>query len=259
MTQLLGQQKELNIPFDSPTKDKELKIKIYQGDIEIKAVDRKDVLIRYKAIKSHLLVDFEQEGNGKAQGLKKISHNNIKLDISSHENKILVKSPEMKKKLIFYVEVPKAINIHVDYGFGGTTRIDHVIGNVNVESNAGDIFATHIIGIVNASTNDGDITVSFDQIPQAKTMLMTNVSGDLDISIPSTYQTNLKLKTVLGDIYSAFDVLMQERPETEVEKEKEEYFEFSHANTWSVGKLNGGGPELIIKTQGGNIYLRKNK
>lgn len=254
---LIGQEKEVVVPFDSPSVEKELKIRIYQGDIHIKAVDRKDVLIKYSTQQNNLHEDKRNDFDERTKGLTKITHSNTRVDISSNNNKIFVKSSEYKKDLIFAIEVPKEINVHVHYNFGGETQIENVIGNINVESNAGDIIAKNITGLVNASTNDGDITVSFDKIPVAKTMLLTNVSGHLDISLPADYAANVKLKTVLGEIYTGFDLDLKERPETEEEKEKTQYFEFSHTNNWSIGKLNGGGPEIMMKTQSGNIYIRK--
>ena len=28
---------------------------------------------------------------------------------------------------------------------------------------------------------------------------------------------------------------------------------------WIIGKINGGGPEVLMKNMNGNIYVRKNK
>lgn len=253
-----AQEKEVLIPFDEQGAKKEINIWIYQGDIQVLGKDRKDVLLKYEAKESKLHGDFESFGDEKAKGLKKISHNNADLDISSSGNVVLIKSKEWKKDLKFYVEVPREIDLFIHYGFGGLVEVEGLLGNVNVESNSGDIFAKNIKGLVNASTNDGDITVSFAGIPDAKSMILSNVSGDIDVSLPAEYKSLLKLKTILGSIYSGFDLNFYEKEESSSDTGKvEEQFKLSPANKWSYAKLNGGGPVLTIQTKGGNIYLRK--
>lgn len=255
---LKAQEKEVLIPFDQAGGKKQLNIRIYEGDIKVVAKDRKDVLLTYEARESNLQGDIDGMVDQKAKGLKKISHNNADIHISSTNNGVLIKSKEWKKDLKFYVEVPQEIDVFIHYGFGGLTEVEGVVGNVNVESNSGDIFARNIKGLVNASTNDGDVTISFAGIPEAKSMIISNVSGDIDVSLPADYKSLLKLKTILGSIYTGFDLDFYEKEEDEADKGKvEEQFKFSPANKWSYAKLNGGGPALTIQTQGGNIYLRK--
>ncbi|MEM8891169.1 MAG: hypothetical protein AAGD28_24540, partial [Bacteroidota bacterium] len=133
-----AQEKEVLVPFEDQGAKKELHIWIYQGDIKVLGKERKDVLLKYEALESKLHGDGASFGDEKAKGLKKISHNNADLDISSANNVVLIKSKEWKKDLKFYVEVPREIDLLIHYGFGGLTEVEGLVGNVNVESNSGD-------------------------------------------------------------------------------------------------------------------------
>ena len=106
-----AQEKEVLIPFENQGAKKELHIWIYQGDIKVLGKERKDVLLKYEALESKLHGDGASFGDEKAKGLKKISHNNADLDISSSNNVILLKSKEWKSSIAKFInQFP--VNIH---------------------------------------------------------------------------------------------------------------------------------------------------
>ena len=53
-------------------------------------------------------------------------------------------------------------------------------------------------GIVNASTSAGEIKIEFEDIPDPKSMIITNHTGDIDLTLPSSYKADLKMKNQLG-------------------------------------------------------------
>ena len=81
--------------------------------------------------------------------------------------------------------------------------------------------------------------------------------SEIDVSLPAEYAASLKMKTDWGDIYSDLEITTQEvKPEFKKDDSGKGFKMFS--DSWTYGTINGGGPELTLKTQMGSIYLRKN-
>jgi DUF4097 and DUF4098 domain-containing protein YvlB len=78
-------------------------------------------------------------------------------------------------------------------------------------------------------------------------LAFSNVMGIIDVSFPATLKVNAKFQTEFGEIRSGFTIV-REPPDTKPA---------ATVNKKAFGKINGGGPEIFIKTVGGNIFVRK--
>ena len=252
---IFAQSEEVAIPFADATSDKELHVKIFQGDITIKGTNRKDVLVTYEVI------DKEKESTPVTedkQGLKKISGGNLDLEMTSNSNVAKIKSHNWNRSIRLSIEVPTNIQLNIQKNIGGNISIADISGDVNIENNVGNIETENISGIVSASTNAGDIKCHFKEILNAQNMLFTSTTGKIDLSLPPQFAADLKLKTDMGDIYSDLDLQIVKKESEPETKDDAGNFRFLHSD-YTYATVNGGGPELTIKSKLGNIYLRTSK
>ncbi len=248
------EMKEVVIPFGDTNGQKQLKMRIFTGNIIIKGTDRKDILVKYRNSDS-AQKPVEDESS---KGLKKISGSNFELEMGSENNFAYIKSEAVHTHLEFEILVPKKIDLNIHKQIGEEIIIDNISGIINVENNVGNITITNVSGIVNASTNAGSLVIGFNKVTANKAMLFNNTAGEIDITLPSNHQATLKMKTQMGEIYSDLDIVIQPNTPSEESSNSENGFRYLNDN-WTHATLNGGGSEIILKSKVGNIYLRKSK
>ena len=61
----------------------------------------------------------------------------------------------------------------------------------------------------------------------------------------------------MGDIFSDFDMAVEKGPKQVVTAKSGTYR--INQDSWTYGKVNGGGPEITLKSLQGNLYIRKAK
>jgi len=122
----------------------------------------------------------------------------------------------------------------------GDIRVGSVGGDLVAETSDGNIEVKDIKGDLEAKTSDGDIEVTFAESPEGACQLKTS-DGNIRVRLVEDATVELDARTGDGRIYSEFP--MSERGE-----KREGVLR---------GKINGGGPELYLKTSDGDIDLKK--
>jgi hypothetical protein len=89
-------------------------------------------------------------------------------------------------------------------------------------------------------------------------MAFTTLHGDVDISFPGNTKFNTKIKSDRGDIFTDFDMTVDNSKPKVEQKSSSGTYRVS-IDEWVYGKINGGGPEMLFKNMHGNIYIRKSK
>ena len=102
----------------------------------------------------------------------------------------------------------------------------------------------------------GDVSVVFTSAMVAAPMAFSTLNGDVDVTLPASLKANVRLRSDNGEIYSDFDIAMdQVKPDIEEQREGGKYrLVVSREMT---GRIQGGGPELFLKTFNGDILLRR--
>jgi DUF4097 and DUF4098 domain-containing protein YvlB len=109
-----------------------------------------------------------------------------------------------------------------------------------------------------ANTVNGDVIVGFNTVDPHAAMAFSTLNGKVDVSFPADLKANVKLQAEQGDVYSDFDVDIDKGPH-KVEKSTEDHMYRITIDDWVYGKINGGGPEIMMKTTNGSVYVRKGK
>jgi DUF4097 and DUF4098 domain-containing protein YvlB len=87
-------------------------------------------------------------------------------------------------------------------------------------------------------------------------MAFSTLNGDVRVTLPADTKANLKLKSDNGDVFSDFDIDIDKTP-SKIDKVTEPGMYKIKKDDWVYGKINGGGPEMIMKNMMGDIYVKK--
>lgn len=122
--------------------------------------------------------------------------------------------------------------------------IKNMKGEIEVQ-NCHSITLEQISGPVVLATIAGNIDITFATVNTQKPFSITSVSGEIDVTLPSSLGADIEMGTVTGNMFSDFDFNNSEKNVRQVGG--------SNLNT----RINGGGVKFNIVTVSGNIYLRK--
>lgn len=123
---------------------------------------------------------------------------------------------------------------------GGSVTIERAKGEVVAKTSGGSIRVEEVMGAIEATTSGGTVTAHISRQPKARCYLKTS-GGSVKVYLAEDIAVNLDAKTSGGHVETDFPVTIQGK----ISKRSLQ------------AKINGGGPELVLKTSGGSIYLRK--
>ncbi len=241
---------DITVPFSNPGQRGKVVVDIKLGPITVKGSGRQDVLVRYRNPEGDG-VKLEEAGDG----LKRISGGAVSLEILEHDNKVDIESSNWQKALEIYVEVPRGVDLELSTYNDGKIVVENIEGEVVVESYNGPITAENISGTLVADTYNGDIKVAFDRVTPDAPLAFTTYNGDVDVTFPANFRGSFKLRSERGEILTGFDMELSQ-PEVK-QKETGKGWKKTFIDGWITGKVNGGGPEVTMKTYNGDIYIRK--
>ena len=202
----------------------------------------------------------------------------------------------IKLKIDFQVTVPRQYNVNLKTGSSGNIRTDDIGGELKAESDYGDIQLGNIAGSVSAKTgSSGDITLEgcqsrVEAISDYGDIQLGNIAGSVSAKTGSSGNIGvsnvggeLKAKTDYGDIRaqmtkrftrpwtlqtsSSGEIIVILLPNVAIDVDARTSSSGSVSSDFRVqgsisensikGTINGGGPLLKMRTDYGDIYLRK--
>ena len=123
---------------------------------------------------------------------------------------------------------------------GGSIKIGEVDGEVIAKTSGGSIKVNEVHGTIDASTSGGSVTAKISEQPKSDCRLTTS-GGSVNVYLADNIAVDLDAKTSAGSVYTDFDVTVRGKLK----------------KTSVRGKINGGGPELYLRTSGGSIYINE--
>jgi DUF4097 and DUF4098 domain-containing protein YvlB len=123
---------------------------------------------------------------------------------------------------------------------GGSINITRVKGEVNARTSGGSINIDEIMGMIDASTSGGSVSARIIGQPKDDCRLTTS-GGSVNVYLDKNVNLYVDAKTSNGYVDTDFPITVRGK----LKKSKLQ------------GKINDGGPELYLRTSGGNIYLNE--
>lgn len=121
---------------------------------------------------------------------------------------------------------------------GGSIRIEKAMSEVKAYTSGGSISVEEIQASIDAKTSGGSVSIYLSQQPENDCRLKTS-GGSVNLSMGSDIGIDIDAKTSSGKVKSDFSI------SGEVNKRS------------ARGKINGGGPEIYLRTSGGDIVISK--
>lgn len=123
---------------------------------------------------------------------------------------------------------------------GGSITLGRVSGEVYARTSGGDIKITDAAGRVDASTSGGTIRAQISRQPAGDSKLSTS-GGGVVVTLAPSIAVDLDAHASGGGVSSDVPITVQGKQDDDS----------------LVGKINGGGPKLVLRSSGGGVRVRK--
>lgn len=242
---------EVEIPLSRPGQRGTLDFESKNGRVKITGYD--GTTVKVKMIKYGKKVDKSDSQNG----MRLISNGGFNFEASERDNVVKIENEGHGSRVDFEIQVPKSFDLKVEAYNNGHIEIDGISGELDIESYNGPITLTNISGSASASTYNGAVKVLFSKVTPDVPMSFETYNGNVDITVPYGTKFSTKMKTN-RDIFTDFEAFDLSQPQPTRNKDERRGGYSIKFENWVQGNLNGGGPEVTMKTRNGNIYIRKN-
>jgi DUF4097 and DUF4098 domain-containing protein YvlB len=244
-------KEQLVVPLSEPGKPFKLEAHLVDGSITVNGYEGKDIIVEvFTSDKRH-----EEHGTG----MHRINNgNNADVQAEEHNNEVVIHGTAGRAANLL-IKVPMNEG---SFKFGtvnnGNISGSNLNGDLEVSNVNGGIKLTNISGSVVANTINGNVIVTFKSIDPKAAMAYSTLNGNVDVTFPASLKANVKLKSDRGDVFTDFDVAT-DMHKPEVAKSNGKGMYSLKIEDWVYGTINGGGPQLLMKTTFGNLYIRRAK
>lgn len=245
------------VPFSDPSRPGFLEADLINGSITVTGYDGKEAVIEARTRSKKISRGHSERT---PDGMIRLNITSTGLTVEEEHNKMSVGAASHFRTIDLDIKVPVKTSLNIRTINNGDIFIDNIEGEIEVNNVNGEIKVLNVSGNVLSNTTNGDVTVSFKEITPAKPMSFVSFNGDVDVTFPGQIKADVKIKTEHGDIFSDFDIKLEERAKMIKEDSRKEGGKFKlHIESAMYGKINGGGPEYHFSTFNGTIYIRKKK
>jgi DUF4097 and DUF4098 domain-containing protein YvlB len=245
---------QLVVPLSDPGKPYKLNAHLINGSITLVSYEGKDIVVDAQS-------GEEKSGRAKeTNGMRRLSPaNNLDITAEENNNQVNIHSSVGNKNINLTIKVPQSeVTLKLSTVNNGNISASNVNGDLEITNVNGSIKLTNVSGSVVANTVNGEVKVSFKTIDIKAAMAFSTLNGNVDVTFPATLKANVKLKSDRGDIYTDFDVVTAQQKPAVSRSNKAGMYNLK-IDDWVYGKIDGGGPEILMKNMNGNIYIRKAK
>ena len=240
----LRAQQDYKIPVQN-TKEGKLTLNDFPNDLPVEGYSGSEIIITS---------DMDTKVPDRAKGLQPVyagGTDNTGMAVAVEKNGSAVTLQcllPITKSGNYKIKVPDNFSIEIDNdcGHSGNVTVENMKGEVAVKNCQG-IKVNNVSGPLVLSTISGNININFAALAKDRTISLASISGEIDVTVPSTAGVDLEMENISGNIYSDFDFPSDDKKMRRI-----------GGNTINTS-LNGGGADLKITNVSGNIYFRKGK
>jgi hypothetical protein len=260
------------VSFSDPSRPGLLHLALVTGTIVVKGADVKDVTIETHA--RHPDADAEHshgpehwrfhrpgqpdDPEEESRGLHRLTQQPA-LTVEEQDNRMSVSAPSFNRPADLEIQVPRRTSLELSTVNGGDIHVEGVDGELEVSNVNGAITLAAVGGSVVAHTVNGKVTAALTRVSPQKPMAFSSLNGAIDITLPAATKANLKLQTDNGSAFTDFDLhTLPQSSDSVVEDTRQSGGRYRlKVNKVIYGAINGGGPDIEVRTFNGNIYVRK--
>jgi len=238
---------QISVPLSNPEKPGLVSVNHYKGSINVSGYSGKMIVIT---------ASYRDPVNN--NGMKLISGSALKLSATEKDNVVFISVNSYRKTIDLDIRVPRNFSLKLSTDDNGEILVRDINGVFELNNNNGDVNLMNVSGSSIISTIDGNIFADYVNIDPDLPMVFSTIEGKIDLHFPGDADICLKMRTEYGEIYSDFIIDVDKR-KTNIRKHKNSGSTKITLDQWTYGKINKGGPEYLIKSLNGNIYIKKKK
>ena len=248
-----AEKEQLVVALSSPSKPGSLKVEQVGGSIHVIGYSGKSVVIDAVAREGRRRSEPAEAG-----GMRRLdSADSFELTAVEKNNRVNVSNDSYRRAIDLTIKVPRNFSLQVSTVQNGDITVEDVSGELEISNVNGSIRLTQVSGSALLNTVNGSLVATFKAVTPNAPMALSTVNGKIDVTFPSSLKANLKLKSDMGAIYSDFDMAV-DKPAKPVTSSQNGVYRVSQ-DTWTNGKVNGGGAQITMKSLQGNLYIRRAK
>lgn len=262
---------QLTVVLSKPGKPLKLAAGLQKGMISVAAYDGKEVLVEAELLpeKGSNNVPNQNQNTNTNANTNRNEHTPPPTDTKTtrgkyitateNNNNVLITANNAGYKLRVQVKVPQnSVALKLSVANEGSITATDIAGELEINNTNGSIALTNIAGSVLATTVTGNITTTFKSVNEKSPMAFSTLAGKIDVCFPSSLKAALKVQSDAGALYSDYDISFDGVKPFVTKVNLPCLYQIKPAESLT-GSVNGGGPEIFLKTMQGDIYIRKAK
>ena len=253
-TTVISGQEQLTVPLSSPGKSFSLNVSLLNGSINVTTYSGNEITIETKSSSENESAPAEK--NGMRRIAKPAGYEIV---ATENNNEVVINNNNFNSSVNLNIKIPQQdVRLNLTTVNDGDIVVSNAKGEMEINNVNGSIQLENVTGSVVASTISGDVKVNFVSVNPNAAMAFSTLSGDIDLTLPAMINVNLKLKSDMGEMYSDFDLSVEQSNSNPIVTQENGMRKVEKSN-WVVAKINKGGPEYLLKNMTGSIYIRKGK
>ena len=266
-------KQELSIKLTSPDKPFRLSIGLLEGYITIITYSGKDILVEAEANpkkkKPEPNANSNPNPNSNSNGNLNADVNSLRqkkettsvsgryVAVTENDNTVTISPVDTYNSISVTIKVPKnTVKLNLGIALGGGVTVKDISGEAEVNNPNGSIALTNVSGSVVATTITGNITVTFASVTENAPMAFSSLIGKIDVTFPRSLKANMNVQSDAGTLFTDYHIVFG-GPAPKVDTVNAPTLYRTAIAGKLSGKINGGGPEILMKNMNGNIYIRR--
>ena len=207
---MAAQQDETQVvPFSDPSRPGKIEVELLNsGGITVRGENRRDVAVVIRSASGRPAPPERPA----PPGMRRLTQT-PGYSISEERNEIKIESNSFRQGIgALEIRVPLRTNLELSSVNGGTITVENVEGELEIENVNGAVVLTNVAGSVVANSQNGGVTATLSRVTADKPMAFSSFNGKVDVTMPASIKANLKMRSDNGDIFTDFDVQLQQAP-----------------------------------------------
>jgi hypothetical protein len=242
---------QVAVPLTDPERPANLNLQLVEGAITVRGSNRRDVLIIARARGQNQ----RNESSG-GTGLRQLAQPPA-FTVTEERNHVLFVLHTPERAIDFEIQVPSRTDLRLGTANNGAIVVEGVLGELEINNPNGPITLNRVGGSIVANTVTDHLKATIISVSKQRPMALSAFNGDVDVTFPAALKANLKLRSDEGKVITDFDVTPLPQPAAGGDPRREGGRLRIEVNRFIYGAVNGGGPEIELRTFNGNVYVRR--
>ena len=226
--------------------ERHMRINLTGGGVTVQGHDSDEVTI---VVTEAMPEDDETEMT--QSGFRQLPNGGQNLVVRQDGGEIILRSGRADDYANILVRMPRNARLTVSSAMDGDIRVDDVHGELDIQAANGDVEVNGIsnVAVIHAHADDLTASIAVAELPGP--LVLTSWAGNVDLQMSPELRADLRWRTNYGDVLTDLDI-----SDVQTVRERTDSEDGTRIEGFTLGRLNGGGPEISVTTFSGDIVMR---